>query len=306
MLDLGVAEARARRAILIGTLLAFASAAMYGANIPAARVSSQAGMPGADLIAWRSAILLPFLLLAAKLFGERLLPEPGQRMALLRLALAASFTAIFYLSSVDHLPVPMAVTLFYTFPLLVMLLSVVFERRWPNWAEVGVFGVAFIGLLMAVGPSFAGLKPVGVIFALLGACACALMFIYAGRISNSPIRNTIWTQVVMGPIALLFALVNGGPAPAAVFAIAPYAIAAAMLGYVAGYLLQMMASARLSPSRVSLIFLFEPVTAIFVAWLLLGETLSAFQLAGVGLILAALAAEVLIGMRKNPDGAPSV
>lgn len=297
--DLGLAGAQARRVLFIGTLLAFASAAMYGANIPAARISSQAGMPGADLIAWRALILLPLLLLAARLFGQRILPESGQWPDLIRLALAASFTAIFYLSAVDHLPVPMAVTLFYTFPLIVMLLSIAFERRWPNLAEIGVFGVAFTGLMMAVGPSFAGLKPLGVLFALLGALSCALMFLFAGRVSNAPLRNTIWTQVAMGPLALIFALANGGPAPASVFAIAPFAIAATMLGYLAGYLLQMMASARLSPSRISLIFLFEPVMAILVAWLLLGETLSGFQLAGVGLILTALAAEVMIGARKE-------
>ena len=296
--DLGVAEQSARRAILIGTIIAFASAALYGANIPAARMASQSGLPGADLIGYRALILIPILLIIAPFSGERLVPAAGQWIPLLRLAIAASFTAIFYLSAIDHLPVPMAVTLFYTFPLIVMVLSILFERRKPDPAEIGVFVVAFAGLLLAIGPTVSGLKPIGVVYALIGATACAFLFIYAGRVSNSPIRNTLWTQVAMGPIALAFATLNGGPAPLAVFAVAPVAIAVAMIGYALGYYLQMIASARLAPSRVSLIFLFEPIVAIFAAWLLLGESLSPVQIAGVGLVLAALAAEVLIGIRK--------
>ena len=295
---LGLAGSSARRTIVVGTLLAFASAALYGGNVPAARIASQSGMPGADLIAWRALILMPILLAVAPLTGERILPPPGTAGSILRLAVAASFTAIFYLSSVDHLPVPMAVTLFYTFPLLVMLLSILLERRWPVPTEFGVFALAFLGLLLAVGPSFAGLKPIGMIYALLGAISCAFMFIFAGRVGNSPIRNTFWTQVAMGPLALAFAFWNGGPAPASVFAVAPIAIGIAMAAYAAGYLLQMMASSRLAPSRVSLIFLFEPVAAIVVAWLVLGETLGTLQIIGVALILLALATEVLLGARK--------
>lgn len=296
--DLGAAEVSARRAILFGTILAFISAALYGANIPAARIVSQSGMPGADLIAWRAVILIPILLAMLPLVREQLMPRPGQRAGLLRLGIAASFTATFYLSSVDLLPVPMAVTLFYTFPLMVMVLSILFERRWPDVAEICVFLVAFAGLLLAVGPSFAGLKPLGIVFALLGAVSCALMFIFAGRVENAPIRNTLWTQVVMLPISFSFAWWNGGPVGLSVFAIAPVALVLAMGGYALGYLLQMMASARLSPSRVSLIFLFEPVVAIVLAWFFLSEKLAPLQIAGVALILAALAAEVLIGMRK--------
>ena len=59
----------------------------------------------------------------------------------------------------------------------------------------------------------------------------------------------------------------------------------------------MSAAARISAGRASLIFLFEPATAIILAWSLLGESMTPLQTAGVVTILAALAAEAILGLR---------
>lgn len=295
----GAIFASARRTLLIGTLLALTSAALYGANVPAARIASQAGMPGADLIAWRAVLFLPALALLAMLAGQRLRLLPGEAAPTFRLALAASLTAVFYLSSVDHLPVPMAVVLFYMFPLFVILLASRIEGRRISSVQMGVFAVAFAGLVIAVGPSFAGLSPYGMLLALGAAIASAFMFIFAGRVSDAPFRNAFWTQAVMGPVAFLFAWMQGGPAHPAIFWAAPIAIAIAMGAYAIAYLFQLMAAQRISADRAGLLFLFEPVTAIAAAGLLLSETLSPLQIGGVVLILAALAAEILLGTRES-------
>lgn len=289
----------AGRALRIGTSLALLSAALYGANVPAARVASQAGMPGADLIAWRAVWFLPLLALLAFLARERLRLLPGEAGPTLRLALSASLTAIFYLSSVDHLPVPMAVVLFYMFPLFVILLASRIEGRRISPLQTGVFAVAFAGLVIAVGPSLAGLSVKGMVLALGAAFASAIMFIMAGRVPNAPLRNAFWTQAVMGPLAFLFAWVQGGPVPPHVAANAPIAVALAMGAYAVAYLMQLMAAQKISPDRAGLLFLFEPVTAIVVAGLFLGEVLTPLQAIGVALILAALAAEIRLGAAKR-------
>ena len=223
-----------RRTILIGTILAFASAAFYGMNIPAARVASQAGFPGADLIFWRAVILVPVLLALALFLRERLYLLPQERGPMLRLALAASFTATFYLSALDHLPVPMAVVIFYTFPLIVMLVSSRIDGRRLSLEQIIVFCIAFAGLLLAVGPSISGLSARGVTLAALGAITCAGLFILAGRVENTPLCTTFWTQVATLPVALGYALMHGGPVGGSAFTLAPLAIFIAMGGYVAG------------------------------------------------------------------------
>lgn len=290
----------AQRALRIGTGLALLSAALYGANVPAARMASQAGMPGADLIAWRAVWFLPLLALLAFFARERLRLLPGETGPTLRLALSASLTAIFYLSSVDHLPVPMAVVLFYMFPLFVILLASRIEGRRISRVQMGVFAVAFAGLVIAVGPSLAGLSTTGLALALGAAITSAFMFIVAGRVPNAPFRNAFWTQSVMGPLAFLFAWVQGGPVdPSKAVSSAPFAVALAMGAYSLAYVLQLIAAQKISADRAGLLFLFEPVTAIAVAGLFLGEVLTLTQAIGVALILVALAAEIRMGSRET-------
>ncbi|MCU0818063.1 MAG: DMT family transporter [Beijerinckiaceae bacterium] len=290
----------ARHALRVGTGLALISAALYGANVPAARVASQAGMPGADLIAWRAAWFLPVLVVLAFIVRERLRLLPAEVGPTLRLSISASLTAIFYLSSVDHLPVPMAVVLFYMFPLFVIVLASRIEGRRISRVQMGVFVVAFAGLVTAVGPSLAGLSLKGMLFALGAAFACAYLFITASHVPNAPLRNAFWTQAFMGPLAFLFAWLQGGPVdPSVAVGIAPFAVALAMGAYALAYWLQLVAAQKISADRAGLLFLFEPVVAIAMAGLFLGEVLTPVQALGVALILVALAAEIRMGS-KDP------
>lgn len=293
--------AAARRTILIGSAFALLGALLYGINIPAARVASQAGLPGADLIFWRALILVPVIALWALASGTSLALPPVWRGATLRLALAGSLTAVCYLSALDHLPVPFAVVIFYTFPLIVMALSSRLEGTGISRLQLGCFAAAFIGLMLAVGPSLGGLSLLGMLLAFAGALCCAGMFILAGRVGDAPLRVAFWMQIVSLPVAFLFALINGGPRGFGAFAAAPLAIALAMGCYAIAFIFQMMASARISPGRTSLLFLFEPVTAIAIAWIVLGERLSGLQIGGLLLILAALAAEILVGTPKAEE-----
>lgn len=291
----------ARRTLVTGTVFALIGAGLYGANTPAARASSQAGMPGAELIFYRALILIPLLAAVALAMRQSLRLAPSERGTIIRLAISAGLTATFYLSALDHLTVPLTVVIFYTFPLLVMVISNRIEGRRLERRQIGIFAVAFVGLMLAVGPSFDQLNPRGVAYALIAACACAAMFILAGRVEGPPVRTMFWTQVGQGPIALTFSLLNGGPVPLSTFLNAPVAISIAMGAYAIAFIFQLLASQRISASRAGLLFLFEPVTAMVIAGFFLGETLAPIQILGVVLILSALAAEVLLDAPAAPD-----
>jgi drug/metabolite transporter (DMT)-like permease len=313
-LETSAVFAHARRTVLVGSLLALASAFLYGANIPAARAASQAGMPGADLIFYRAFWLVPLLALVAGLAGQSLRVARSERGTLFRLAMASGLTASFYLSALDHLPVPLTVILFYTFPLIVMVVSTRLAGRWLDRRQLTIFAVAFTGLVIAVGPSLVELSPKGVALALMGALSCAALFILVGNISGPPLRTMFWTQLGVVPIALAFSLIQGGPVALSTFAKAPVAIGIAMATYAIAYVGQLMAARRIAPTRAGLLFLFEPVTAIAIAAGLLGEQLRPIQIIGLGVILLALAAEVSLdadwlrrfrsGDARTPSGTP--
>lgn len=290
----GPVWAAARYSLITGTAFALIAAGLYGANIPAARAASQAGMPGAELIFYRALILVPLLAAVAFALQQPLRLGRAERGTMIRLAISAGLTATFYLSALDHLSVPLTVVIFYIFPLFVMLISNRLEGRRLSGKQIGIFALAFAGLVIAVGPSFAELTVKGVVFALIASCACAALFILAGRVQGPPIRTMFWIQLGQGPIALTFTLLNGGPVPLSTFANAPVAISIAMGAYAVAFIFQLVASQRISASRAGLLFLFEPVTAIVIAGLFIGETLAPVQIFGVALILAALAAEVVL------------
>ncbi|MCA0405710.1 MAG: DMT family transporter [Proteobacteria bacterium] len=283
------------RVVLLGSLFALIAATLYGGNVPAARVASLVGMRGADLIFYRGILLILILLAVAAFTGTRVRLEPGERKPMLLLALGAALTAILYLTSIDTLPVPSAVVIFYTFPLMVMLATPFVERRPLSARLIVLFLIAFAGLVMALGPALGALNARGVAFAIAAALTNTMLYFVVGRASKSPLRSMLYTQVVALPIALGVALAQHGTlAPLSTFWLAPWAILAMISGYAIGFIFQMLAAQRLAPARMGLLFLAEPATSILVAAIFLGEILSPLQMLGVGLMLAVLAAEFIL------------
>jgi drug/metabolite transporter (DMT)-like permease len=287
-----VQQIPASRRAAIGTALALAAAACYGANIPAARVVSLAGISGAELIFVRAILFGAIFLVLARLAREPLSLDRDSALATLPFATAAAFTAIFYLSSLDYLPVPIAVILFYTFPLIGMGLAAVLLRRFPPLSQMLVFAGAFAGLSIAIGPSLGGISLAGVGFALAGAFACALLFRAARTAPPTVLRTMVWCQIVALPLALGLILSRGGFAGLGALATVPVAVTLAMVGYGAGFLLQIFAARFISPARAGILFLFEPVVSIAFAAGFLDERLDGVQLLGVGIVLVAIAFEI--------------
>jgi drug/metabolite transporter (DMT)-like permease len=280
------------RTVLIGSGFALLAAVLYGGNVPAARLASLAGMKGADLIFYRAILLAALVLPLAWLTGTRLRLLPGERKPMFLLALGASLTALLYLTSIDHLPVPTAVVIFYTFPLMVMLATPFVERKPLSGRMIGLFLIAFAGLIMAIGPSLGAISALGAAFAIGAALTNTMLYFVAGRAATSPLRSMFYTQCLVMPLALAFVVAqHGAPVPLATFWLAPWAVSAMILGYAFGFIAQMKAAQCISPARLGLLFLAEPATSILVAWLALGETLSLLQTLGVALMLGVLAAE---------------
>jgi drug/metabolite transporter (DMT)-like permease len=108
----------------------------------------------------------------------------------------------------------------------------------------------------------------------------------------------VWVHVLVVPLALIVVVAIGGPvalpltwAFAGVFAV----IAGS---YVLGFLLQLAALKHISTATAGLVFLIEPIVAMGMAALVLGERLVFTQYLGCAVVLAALAASAMMERGK--------
>lgn len=293
------AASQIRRTALVGSAFALTGATAYGINIVGARLAAQFGITGADIVTYRALILLP--LLAALLLGtsRRLWLTADERPAVLRFAACAVGTAIGYTSSLAYLPVPVAVTIFYTYPLIVILLTPYVDRiplpprRWI------VALVAFAGVLLAIGPQAETIDPRGVVFALFGSFSCAGMFLAGARLTASSVLTFFWCQMVALPLGLAFAWAAGGLTPVGALTVAALPLAINFAGYFLGFLFQILAAPRISAASAGLLFLFEPVVAITAAALVLGEGITPLQGLGMALVIGALVFDLLPSLRRR-------
>jgi drug/metabolite transporter (DMT)-like permease len=276
---------------LFGGALIITGAIAYGINIPAARVAGLGGVNGSNLAAQRSFLFVILLAAAIALMGRSFRIQFGESRRIILLGLCAGLVAICYLSSLTYVPVAMAVTVFYTFP-LILLLAAPFTGggRITGWRMVA-FAIAFTGIVIAVGPSLEGLDWRGLALALIAAFASAAMFTLTSTLKQDRIILLFWIQVSACLVLVPTAVLTGMPTLDTIGGVW-LAVALSALGFYIGFVCQFTAAPHLKPATIGLLFLIEPVVAIISAAVFLGETLKPLQYAGVALVIAGLAIDI--------------
>jgi drug/metabolite transporter (DMT)-like permease len=276
---------------LFGGALIITGAIAYGINIPAARVAGLGGVNGSNLAAQRSLLFAILLAAAITLMGKSFRIQFGESRRIILLGLCAGLVAICYLSSLTYVPVAMAVTVFYTFP-LILLLAAPFTGggRITGWRMVA-FAIAFTGIVIAVGPSLDGLDWRGLALAFIAAFASAAMFLLASTLKQDRIILLFWIQVAACFVLVPTAVMTGLPALETIGGVW-LAVALSAAGFYIGFVCQFTAAPHLKPATIGLLFLIEPVVAIISAAVFLGEMLKPLQYAGVALVIAGLAIDI--------------
>jgi probable blue pigment (indigoidine) exporter len=224
----------------------------------------------------------------------------GKAIVLGTLNIGAFFALLFV--AAYRLPGGVAATLGAIQPLLAAGLAagLLHERLRPWTLATGALG--FVGVALLVLRADAQLDPVGVVAGLAGATAMATGVVLTKRWGRPVplLAFTSWQLVAGGAVLLPVALlVEGAP---------PSLSGANVLGYLwlatggtaVAYALWFRGIASLPVARVSVLGLLSPVVATLAGWLLLEQTLTTTQLAGMGLVLAA----VTMGQRPVPAPTP--
>ncbi|MFV2092559.1 MAG: DMT family transporter [Hyphomicrobiales bacterium] len=283
------------QSVRLGALFGLLAAGSYGINPPLARLAYEAGLSSATLVSVRSVVMLVGTALLVTVWRVRISFPPGAGWPVLVLGLSTAILSVSYLTSVIFIPVSLAVIIFYTFPILILTISVISGRERSSFKRWLIVAGVFAGLSLVIGPKFSGLDWRGVALAGISSlCAVAQFYSGAAATARMDLRAIVfWVHVITLPVVGLALAFSGVSMPTDAV-VAWGAVAVASLGYVAGFFFQLFSLTRISPAASSLYFNAEPLVTLGIAVLLLGETLSALQITGAAMVISGLIASSLV------------
>jgi drug/metabolite transporter (DMT)-like permease len=165
-----------------------------------------------------------------------------------------------------------------------------------------IAGVVLIAGVLGANP-YGSAPLIGVVMGLLTALSYAgyLIVIRRGQRDIRRLAGPLfWATLATTIAAALAGVVVGDFDPTIRLPAHGWLVVLALSSQVAGYLLINISLPRLPSVVTSLILLVQPVVTVLLAMILLGEDPSAFQLAGIGLVMVGLAIAVL-PFGRQPD-----
>jgi inner membrane transporter RhtA len=204
---------------------------------------------------------------------------------------------MFFYAALAHIPLGVAVALEFTGPLTVALLG---SRRPPDFAWIGL-AVAGLVLLLPLGQVEGDISIVGVLLALAaGACwAGYIIFGQRAGIGGGPHITALGVSVA-ALIAMPVGIATAGTAlldPA----ILPIALGVALLSSAIPYALDMVALPHMPSRLFGILMSGQPALGALSGFVILHETLSLGQLAGIAaIIVASFGATVTIARNTPP------
>ncbi|MGW3095525.1 EamA family transporter [Streptomyces sp. NPDC001102] len=213
-----------------------------------------------------------------------------------------AMNGLFYQALV-RIPLGAAVTLEVLGPLA---LSVLASRRALNvlWAALALAGVFLLG-----GGGFGDLDLVGVAFALGAGAMWATYIVFSARTGQRfPQADGLALAMAVGALLVLpLGIAESGSKLADPVTIGLGA-AVALMSSVLPYTLELLALRRLPASTFAIMMSLEPAMAASAGFLVLGQTLSAVQVAAIALVIAAsmgaVRTQIGRGKAKLPATAP--
>lgn len=282
-------------------------ALMMGANHVAARVAFNNGADVATAVVFRSAVtaLVIVAILAAQ--RVRVVFTARHKRMLPAIGLLIGIQSLCLYSAVARLPVALALLAFNTYPLWTATWAAVVYRQRPEKALLMAMPVILVGLALAldVFGAASGLGAsgqwsrigAGVGFALAAGATFGLALVLtqheAGDVDGRV--RTATTMTIAGLVALVTVALQGGfhlpTAPAGWGG-----LAALTFLYGTAFTIMFTVLPRLGVVGNSAIMNVEPVFALVLAWLVLGQSIAPVQVGGALLVVGAV---VGLGLRKR-------
>ncbi|GAA4402363.1 DMT family transporter [Fodinibacter luteus] len=204
-----------------------------------------------------------------------------------------------FYSSLVHLPIGVAVTIEFIGPLT---LAAAMSRRLVDAVAVVAAALGVVLISEALETPLAELEWVGIALALAAGGFWAAYIVLSGRTGALfPRLEGLAIAMVVATVVTLPFGVSSVPSWTGETILKGLGIA--VLSSVLPYSLELLALRRLSAKVFGILLSLEPAAAALAGLVVLGQVLSATQLAGMALVVAASALVLGLGARREPDPA---
>lgn len=315
------------RASPLAALALMLTACIFAANHVAARAAFNDGVSVVTAVAVRSATaaVALTLVLAALRVSPRLVGAQRWQVWVVGLLLATQSVCLY--SAVARLPVALALLAFNSFPLFIAFWHGLINRQAPPKAVLWAMPFILVGLALALDVTGAATRmsaadrwaslSVGLAFAMGAAASFSLGMVLTERwlkVLDARSR-TFWVGVVMtvlattAGLALGAGLIVGGavsPPGAPMPLLSGFAwprtgagwmaLSALALLYSAAFALLFTLLPKLGAAGNSPLLNVEPIAALVLAWVLLGQQIAPLQIAGAALVVGTV---MWLGFRKR-------
>jgi drug/metabolite transporter (DMT)-like permease len=282
-------------------------ALMMGANHVAARIAFNHGVDVATAVVFRSGVTALVIALLLRMQNARIVFTARHKRMLPVIGLLIGVQSLCLYSAVARLPVALALLAFNTYPIWTALWARVVYRQRPERAMLIAMPIILAGLALAldVFGAASGLGAAGqwarigagVAFALAAAGTFGLALVItqheAGDVDGRV--RTATTMCTAGLVALTTVGLQGGfhfPDAAAGWG----GLAALTFLYGTAFTIMFTVLPKLGVVGNSAIMNVEPVFALMLAWLILGQSIAPVQVGGALIVVGTVMA---LGMRRR-------
>jgi drug/metabolite transporter (DMT)-like permease len=278
-----------------------AAAIMWAASATYGRTLIDDGASPLEISAARAWIA--FAVLGALLWARRgrdRMPvdrAPPAKWIWIGFGLSIAGANYFYYSAIARLPVAVAIVVQYTAPALVVLWLAVVDRQRPStrvvWALLGaIVGVALLSQVIdLVTSGELSLSATGIALAAGSAFSFAAYILFGERMAPAygPEGTLVRGFGVAGALWAVVLATRGRPDTLLDGSLLPGVVLLGFIATVIPFMLFVWGLERIGAARAGIISTLEPVSATFMAYVFLDQTLDAWQIVGAALVIAAIA-----------------
>jgi drug/metabolite transporter (DMT)-like permease len=273
----------------LGVVVALAAAAGYALANTSASVAYQGGSNPLTVAATRFLVPTFVVVVWLRLSGISLkLPKRDALLAIVLGFITALYTWAL-LRSFSALPFALAVLIFYLFPLIAAVIAAVFGWEKFNWKTGAAIVLALIGLALALDVRGGNLNAFGITLAFFAAVGLAVVIVVSSRVIGTGDARppTLYMAAGASALLLIVAAASGDfVLPQTPSGWIGFTASTALYGF--AMIAFFIAVSMIGPVRASLLSYADAVISAGLGVVVLGQALTAVQVAGIALVIVAL------------------